>query len=244
VSSRVFNFALPSNGLKIDTRRETENSDTRRKTWRRSNSADCSTSEKYVSPKRLFSAQPLPSKKLIIPNVLNFQPSNVLKGHSLSVGNQTIRTLSYMNYLHRKENQIRKQKNISYPKNIVIPNHMNTDFCITASKATNEKKEGLSCDTYGENIENIALVNRFCSYKKTHFNQGKHSSDTDLPVRQQILRPNRVQSAPLQRNSSKQDQNKWNFDSKEYKTKSINATKKVQQKRPKSSLQMQKLVFY
>lgn len=135
IPSREFNFPIPKSRLRTD-RSEDCFGNLQKIKFRRSTSAQnfcgLNNSKTHYSTFRPQSAiTPSTSeKKLTVPKVLNIQPDNIFKEHTLPVGRQTMKTLQYINKLHQKELILREEKNkLRYSSMVVLSEDLN-DLCI------------------------------------------------------------------------------------------------------------------
>ena len=123
-----------------------------------------------------------PAKKLIVPNILNIQPENILKKHNLTVGRQTVKTLQYINDLHQKERNMKQERKKQLLSSRVVLSEGLEDLCISSSVrpqsatfSTGRQKPGRNVNQLNYNqqyripkeilkkeIEDVAKVNISC----------------------------------------------------------------------------------
>ena len=139
VPSREFNFTIPN--TKLRTQRSDDCFGNLQKIkLRRSLSAQnfrtVNNSKTHYSTFRPQSAinptttTTTTTKKLTVPKVLNIQPENIFKEHTLPVGRQTMKTLRYINNLHQKELIMRKEKSRQSLSTMVVLSEDLEDLCI------------------------------------------------------------------------------------------------------------------
>uniref|UniRef100_A0A7M5WU95 Uncharacterized protein n=2 Tax=Clytia hemisphaerica TaxID=252671 RepID=A0A7M5WU95_9CNID len=181
LSTKEFTFSLPNERLNV---RKQNKPPMMRRSFSSQNLRPTSHYTKYSS-NRPYSALPRTSEKpkqLLIPKILNIQPSVMLKGHSLPVGKHTVKTLNYMHHLHQRERTLSKKINHQHSEiEICKTNNSFESLSISPSTRastlnTNNVKDNCDLNTnqghrlskhqLGEDIQNVATVNDFNTNKE------------------------------------------------------------------------------
>ena len=206
IPSSEFNFPIPKSRLRTDRSEDCFGNVQKIKLGRSisAQSFRSNNSKTHYSTFRPQSAiSPTASaKRLTVPKILNIQPDNIFKEHTLPVGKQTMKTLQYINKLHRKEMILREEKSKQHCSSMVVLSEDLNDLCIkplvmtrpqsahpvmNSSQRRWEKSEGKLLHSYHhqeyrlsrkeklkKDIDHVAQLN--CSNDRDYYLQGPNSS--------------------------------------------------------------------